>query len=106
MKIPLMDLSFQHREIRGEVREGFERLMEAGEFVLGPTVAEFENEYAGFCGVEHCIGVANGTDALELGLRAVEIGAGDEVILPVGHSRRCRADRPSDPCADGRGPLW
>ncbi|HIG02639.1 MAG TPA: DegT/DnrJ/EryC1/StrS family aminotransferase [Myxococcales bacterium] len=83
MKIPLVDLSLQHREIRVEVREGFERLMEAGEFVLGPTVAEFENEYAGFCGVEHCIGVANGTDALELGLRALEIGAGDEVILPA-----------------------
>jgi dTDP-4-amino-4,6-dideoxygalactose transaminase len=83
MKIPLVDLSLQHREIRAEVREGFERLMEAGEFVLGPTVVEFENQYAEFCGVEHCIGVANGTDALEMGLRALEIGSEDEVILPA-----------------------
>ena len=83
MKIPLVDLSLQHREIEAEVRDGFARLMESGEFVLGPAVEDFEREYAAYCGVDHCIGVANGTDALELGLRALEVGPEAEVILPV-----------------------
>ena len=83
MNVPLVDLSFQHRAIEAEVREGFERVMATGQFILGPPVEEFENEFASFCGVEHCLGVANGTDALELGLRALEIGAGDEVLLPA-----------------------
>ena len=83
MKIPLVDLSLQHREIEAEVRDGFARLMESGEFVLGPAVENFEREYAAYCGVDHCIGVANGTDALELGLRALEVGPEAEVILPV-----------------------
>ncbi|MDE0887162.1 MAG: DegT/DnrJ/EryC1/StrS family aminotransferase [Myxococcota bacterium] len=83
MKIPLVDLAWQQREIADEVREGFDRLMESGQFVLGEEVEHFEVEYADFCGVEHCVGVANGTDALELGLRALDIGLGDEVILPT-----------------------
>jgi dTDP-4-amino-4,6-dideoxygalactose transaminase len=83
MKIPLVDLSIQHREIEAEVREGFDRLMETGEFVLGPAVADFERQYAAYCGVDHCIGVANGTDALELGLRALGVGSEAEVILPA-----------------------
>ncbi|MDG2333106.1 MAG: DegT/DnrJ/EryC1/StrS family aminotransferase [Myxococcota bacterium] len=83
MRIPLVDLTWQQREIADEVREGFDRLMESGQFVLGEEVEEFEAEYADFCGVEHCVGVANGTDALELGLRALDIGQGDEVILPA-----------------------
>ena len=83
MKVPLVDLSFQHRAIEAEVREGFERVMSSGQYILGPPVEAFEAEFAAFCGVEHCLGVANGTDALELGLRALEIGAGDEVLLPA-----------------------
>jgi dTDP-4-amino-4,6-dideoxygalactose transaminase len=83
MKLPLADLSLQHREIEGEVREGFERIMDSGDFILGEVVGEFEAAYADFCGVEFCIGVANGTDALELALRALGIGSGDEVILPT-----------------------
>jgi len=83
MKIPLVDISLQHREIEAEVRDGFARLMESGEFILGPAVEDFEREYAGYCGVDHCVGVANGTDALELGLRALGVGPEAEVILPV-----------------------
>ena len=83
MNVPLVDLSFQHRAIEAEVSEGFERVMATGQFILGPPVAEFEAEYAAYCGVEHCLGVASGSDALELGLRALEIGAGDEVLLPT-----------------------
>jgi dTDP-4-amino-4,6-dideoxygalactose transaminase len=83
MRIPLVDLSCQHREIEAEVHEGFHRIMQSGAFVLGPPVREFEEAYARFSEVEHCVGVANGTDALELALRALAIGPGDEVILPA-----------------------
>jgi dTDP-4-amino-4,6-dideoxygalactose transaminase len=82
-KIPLVDLAAQHREIADEVAAGFAAVLEATSFVLGRQVAEFEQAYAAFCGARHCIGVANGTDALELALRAVGIGPGDEVILPA-----------------------
>lgn len=83
MTIPLVDLSIQHREIEAEVREGIERVMETSAFILGPPVSEFESAYADFCGVAHCIGVGSGTDALELALRALDVGPGDEVILPA-----------------------
>ena len=80
MRIPLVDLSWQHRQIEAEVREGFDRVMQSGAFVMGPPVTEFEEAYARFCEVDCCIGVASGTDALELALRAVGIRRGDEVI--------------------------
>ena len=57
--------------------------METTSFVLGPQVAAFEQAYAAFCEVPHCVGVGNGTDAIELALRAVGIGSGDEVIIPA-----------------------
>ena len=81
--IPLVDLGAQHREIEGEVRRGFDEVFAESSFILGPAVGEFESEFARFSGVEHCVGVANGTDALELALRAAGIGSGDEVILPA-----------------------
>ncbi len=83
MSIPLVDLSIQHAQIEVEVREGLERLVQSSAFVLGPAVMEFEEAYARFCQVSHCVGVANGTDALELALRALGVGLGDEVILPA-----------------------
>jgi dTDP-4-amino-4,6-dideoxygalactose transaminase len=83
MMIPLVDLSIQHREIESEVRRGIDEVMQTGSFILGPVVSDFEAAYAAFCDVPHCIGVANGTDALELALRALEVGTGDEVILPA-----------------------
>ncbi|MDG2051645.1 MAG: DegT/DnrJ/EryC1/StrS family aminotransferase [Myxococcota bacterium] len=83
MKIPLVDLSWQHREIEREVRSGFDRVMASSDFVLGTDVDEFEQEFAKFCDVPFCVGVANGTDAIELGLRALCIGPGDEVIVPA-----------------------
>ncbi|HEY8156252.1 MAG TPA: DegT/DnrJ/EryC1/StrS family aminotransferase [Myxococcota bacterium] len=62
---------------------GFARVLERTSFILGAEVAEFETGFARFVGVPHCIGVANGTDALELALRALGIGAGDEVVVPT-----------------------
>ena len=81
--IPLVDLGAQHRAIADEVASGFAAVLEKTAFILGPAVKEFETAYAAFVGAKHCVGVANGTDALELALRAAGIGPGDEVILPA-----------------------
>ncbi|WP_117210347.1 DegT/DnrJ/EryC1/StrS family aminotransferase [Allorhizocola rhizosphaerae] len=81
--IPLVDLQAAHFEVAEEVEAGFKRIMANTAFIGGEEVAAFEREYAAFSGIAHCVGVANGTDALELALRALEIGPGDEVILPA-----------------------
>lgn len=81
--IPLVDLKRQHAEVADAVRAGIERVLANTSFVLGPDVAEFETAYAAFSKVRHCIGVANGTDALEIAVRALGIGPGDEVIVPT-----------------------
>lgn len=81
--IPLVDLKAAHAEVADEVRAGFDRILAATAFVGGEEVAAFEREYAAFAGVRHCLGAANGTDALELALRAVGLGPGDEAIVPA-----------------------
>lgn len=81
--IPLVDLQAAHAEVAEEVAVGFKRVLADTAFIGGPEVAAFEREYAAFAGVDHCVGVANGTDALELALRAVGVGPGTEVILPT-----------------------
>jgi len=83
MGIPLVDLKAQLAQIEPEVREGWDRVLANTAFILGGEVAAFEEAFAAFSGVAHCAGVGNGTDALELGLRAVGVGPGDEVIVPV-----------------------
>ena len=82
-RIPLVDLAAAHAEVAAEVEIGFKRIIAETAFVGGVEVAAFEQEYAAFTGVPHCVGVANGTDALELALRAVGVGPGAEVILPA-----------------------
>jgi dTDP-4-amino-4,6-dideoxygalactose transaminase len=81
--IPLVDLSVQHTEIADEVESGFDDVLAAGDFIGGKAVAAFEQEYAEFVGARFCIGMGNGTDALEMALRAVGVGSGDEVIVPA-----------------------
>jgi dTDP-4-amino-4,6-dideoxygalactose transaminase len=80
--IPVLDLAAQYSAISGEIREAVERVLVSQQFVLGHEGAMLEEEIAGFCGVAHGIGVASGTDALILALRACGVGASDEVILP------------------------
>jgi dTDP-4-amino-4,6-dideoxygalactose transaminase len=82
-RIPLVDLKAQHRAVAGEVERGFASVFERTAFVLGAEVDAFEKEFADFSGISHCVGVANGTDALELALRATGVGAGDEVVIPA-----------------------
>jgi dTDP-4-amino-4,6-dideoxygalactose transaminase len=81
--IPPVDLSIQHAEIAGDVAEGWAAVLARTAFVGGPQVAEFEQAYAEYSGVAHTVGVANGTDALELALRAAGVGHGDECVLPA-----------------------
>ncbi len=80
--IPFIDLKRQHESIRSELDEVMTRVLDAGMFILGREVAAFESEFASYCGVSHAVGVASGTDALQLALWACGIGDGDEVIAP------------------------
>jgi dTDP-4-amino-4,6-dideoxygalactose transaminase len=82
LKIPFLDLGAVHREIGGEIDAALLRVARSGWFVLGHEVSQFEAEFARYVGTEHCVGVANGLDALHLVLRAMDIGPGDEVIVP------------------------
>jgi dTDP-4-amino-4,6-dideoxygalactose transaminase len=78
-----VDLAAAQQEIADEVAAGLDEVFETCSFVGGRPVTEFEHAYADFLGVAHCVGVANGTDALELALRAVGVAPGGEVILPA-----------------------
>src|SRR5216683_1334376 len=80
--VPQLDLSAQYAAIGAEIRTALERVMASHQFVLGPEGAALEEEIARLCGVAHGVGVASGTDALILALRACGVGSGDEVILP------------------------
>ena len=79
-KIPLLDLTAQLQPIREEVLQAVERVIDSGQYIMGPEVKAFEEEVANYLGVKHAIGVGNGTDALLLALDAAGIKAGDEVI--------------------------
>lgn len=83
MKIPLIDLVAQYRSIREEIDQAIHSVLESGTFILGPKVAAFEAAMAAYLGVQHAVGVASGTDALILTLRAYGVGPGDEVIVPA-----------------------
>lgn len=79
-RIPLNDLKRHTTPLAGELAAAIGRVIDSGWFVLGPEVEAFEREFAAYCGTAHCVGVANGTDALELALRALDCGPGDEVL--------------------------
>ena len=81
--IPLVDLAWQHAIVADDIATGLRRLFERSEYILGPDVDAFEQEFAAFVGARHCVGVANGTDAIEISLRAAGVGPGDEVIVPA-----------------------
>jgi dTDP-4-amino-4,6-dideoxygalactose transaminase len=81
--IPLVDLSAQHTAVADEVAEGWQEVLAQTAFIGGPQIAAFEREYAEFIGVPYCAATANGTDAIEIALRALGVGCGDECILPA-----------------------
>jgi dTDP-4-amino-4,6-dideoxygalactose transaminase len=81
--IPLVDLAAQHAEVADEVDAAFREVFRSTAFINGPAVEAFEAAYAEFVGVRHCVGVSNGTDALELALRSCGVESGDEVLVPA-----------------------
>jgi dTDP-4-amino-4,6-dideoxygalactose transaminase len=82
MKVPFLELGPTYQELKPELDAAYERVMNSGWYLLGAELDAFEAEYAEYCGTRHCIGVANGLDALHLSLLACGVGPGDEVIVP------------------------
>ena len=82
MKVPFLSMAAAYAELRDELDGAAARVLGSGWYILGREVEAFEESFAAYCGAAHCVGVANGLDAMELVLRAWEIGPGDEVIVP------------------------
>jgi dTDP-4-amino-4,6-dideoxygalactose transaminase len=80
--IPFLDLNAPYLELKQEIDDVIARVVSSGWFIGGPEVDQFEADYATYCGAIHAVGVANGLDALHLALRAMDVGPGDEVIVP------------------------
>lgn len=80
MKVPFVDLRAQYQSLAAGVQQAISAVLERGDFVLGREVSQFEEEFAAYCEAEYAVGVDSGTSALELALRAFDIGPGDEVI--------------------------
>ncbi len=81
--IPFLDLKVAYLELKDEIDAAVSRVLNSGWYIGGEEVAAFETEFAAYVGAERCVGVGNGLDALVLSLRALDIGAGDEVIVPA-----------------------
>jgi dTDP-3-amino-3,4,6-trideoxy-alpha-D-glucose transaminase len=82
MSVPLFDAATPRASLRDELRTAVERVLETERFILGPEVTGFERELADYCSAGYAIGVANGTDAITIALRAMGVGSGDEVVVP------------------------
>jgi len=82
MSISFLDLKSAYIELKEGLDDAYHRVMESGRYILGEEVEAFEAEFAQYCEVKHCVGVGNGLDALYLIIRAMDIGSGDEVIVP------------------------
>ena len=80
MPIPFLDLKAQLLSIRPEIEEALDQVLRSAHFVGGEHLAAFESSFASYCGASYAVGVANGTDALQLAIRALDIGHGDEVV--------------------------
>src|ERR1700694_5133517 len=81
--LPFVDLKAQYLSLSADVQAAMRRVLESTSFILGPDVAEFEKEFAAYCGAQYCVGVGSGTAALKLALEALDIHPGDEVIVPA-----------------------
>src|SRR6204780_2675857 len=82
MGVELFDTSTPVYGLREELRAAVARVLESERYILGPEVSAFEQEFATYCGCDHAIGVANGTEAITIALRAMGVGPGDEVVVP------------------------
>ena len=82
MAVPLFDTTSPLAPLRGPIADAITGVIDDGRFILGPNVAAFEQEFAAYCGAAEAVGVANGTDALTIALRAMGVGPGDDVVVP------------------------
>jgi dTDP-3-amino-3,4,6-trideoxy-alpha-D-glucose transaminase len=82
MAVPLFDTSTPLAPLREELRAAVARVLDSERYILGPEVSAFEQEFAAYCGARHAVGVANGTEAITIALRAMGVGPGDEVVVP------------------------
>ena len=82
MKVPFLNLGKCYLELKPEIDTAVARVLNSGWYVLGPEVEEFEAEWAEYCEAKHAVSLGNGLDALILALRALDLGPGDEVIVP------------------------
>ncbi|HEX6489380.1 MAG TPA: DegT/DnrJ/EryC1/StrS family aminotransferase [Candidatus Dormibacteraeota bacterium] len=82
-RVPFLDVAAAYAELSQEIDAAIARVNQRGSYILGPEVAAFEAEYAQYCGTRYCIGTGNGLDALELTLRAIGVGPGQEVLVPA-----------------------
>src|SRR6202050_2473104 len=82
MGVALFDTSTPLIALRGELRAAVDRVLDSERYILGPEVSAFEREFADYCGCDHAVGVANGTEAITIALRAMGVGPGDEVVVP------------------------
>jgi dTDP-3-amino-3,4,6-trideoxy-alpha-D-glucose transaminase len=82
MTVPLFDTSTALEPLRDELHAAVARVLDSGHYILGPEVEAFEREMAAYCGASHGVGVANGTEAITIALRAMGVGPGDEVLVP------------------------
>jgi dTDP-4-amino-4,6-dideoxygalactose transaminase len=80
--VPLFNTSTPLFGLREQLRAAIERVLDSERYILGPEVSAFEDEFAAYCGARHAVGVANGTDAITIALRAMGVGPGDEVVVP------------------------
>ena len=80
--IPFLDLGASYRELKPKIDSAVARVLDSGWYILGPEVEAFEAEWASYCEANHAVGLANGLDALILALRVLDVGPGDEVIVP------------------------
>jgi dTDP-4-amino-4,6-dideoxygalactose transaminase len=82
VRVPFLDLQASYLELKTDIDAAVARVLASGWYILGPEVDEFEAEFASYCSATECVGLGNGLDALHLALRAMDVGPGDEVIVP------------------------
>ena len=79
-RVPILDLASENARVRDEIRAEIERIVDESSFVLGPAVTRFEENFAAWCGADHCVTTSNGTSALHLAMRCLDVGPGDEIV--------------------------